>query len=90
MSELLYEKEGGIATITLNRPDRLNAISTGMLAALSEPTVDRDTLESLRMAELGLAESASGHLTKALADLADVLTPEQRRALLERFDHGHH
>jgi len=36
MSELLYEKDGPIATLTLNRPDRLNAISGPMLAALSE------------------------------------------------------
>lgn len=46
MSELLYEKDGPIATLTLNRPDRLNAISGPMLAALSErlveANVDRD------------------------------------------------
>ena len=27
MDEVLYEKYGAIATITLNRPERLNAIS---------------------------------------------------------------
>jgi enoyl-CoA hydratase len=46
MSELLYEKDGPIATLTLNRPDRLNAISGPMLAALSaklvEANEDRD------------------------------------------------
>ena len=36
MEEILYEKDGAIATITLNRPDRLNAISTTMLSALSK------------------------------------------------------
>jgi hypothetical protein len=36
MSELLYEKDGAIATITLNRPERLNAISVDMLAALDQ------------------------------------------------------
>ena len=40
MSELLYEKDGPIATLTLNRPDRLNAISGPMLAALSERLVE--------------------------------------------------
>jgi enoyl-CoA hydratase/carnithine racemase len=44
MSEVLYEKTGAIATITLNRPERLNAISGPMLMALSESLVacDRD------------------------------------------------
>jgi enoyl-CoA hydratase/carnithine racemase len=42
MSEVLYEKEGGIATITLNRPDRLNAISGPMLDQLSQRLVEAD------------------------------------------------
>ena len=40
MGELLYEKDGPIATITLNRPERLNAISGPMLAALSERLIE--------------------------------------------------
>ena len=35
-ADLLYEVDDHIATITLNRPDRLNAISGPMLGALSE------------------------------------------------------
>jgi enoyl-CoA hydratase/carnithine racemase len=46
MSELLYEKDGPIATITLNRPERMNTISGPMLAELSEKLLtanaDRD------------------------------------------------
>ena len=34
-SHLLYHQDGHTATITLNRPDRLNAISLGMLGSLS-------------------------------------------------------
>jgi enoyl-CoA hydratase/carnithine racemase len=34
--EVLYEVEGGIATITLNRPERMNAISGPMLAKLAQ------------------------------------------------------
>ena len=33
--DLLYDKDGHTATITLNRPDRLNAISLAMLESLS-------------------------------------------------------
>ena len=40
MSELLVEKEGGIGTLTLNRPERLNAISLPMLELLSEKLLD--------------------------------------------------
>jgi enoyl-CoA hydratase/carnithine racemase len=42
--DLLYDVSDNIATITLNRPDRLNAISGGMLASFSEAfrEADRD------------------------------------------------
>jgi enoyl-CoA hydratase/carnithine racemase len=36
VSDLLFEKDGAIATLTLNRPDRLNAISPSMLVVLGE------------------------------------------------------
>jgi enoyl-CoA hydratase/carnithine racemase len=44
MADLLYEKTGHVAVVTLNRPDRLNAISVAMLEALTEALrdVDRD------------------------------------------------
>jgi Spy/CpxP family protein refolding chaperone len=54
-----------------------------LLAALTQPTVDRQTLEQLRQAELQLAEAASTRIVQALADVADVLTPEQRVQLVK-------
>jgi Spy/CpxP family protein refolding chaperone len=53
-------------------------------AQLTGASVDRDALERIRKAELGLAEDASRRLVAALADAAEVLTPEQRKALAER------
>jgi len=59
------------------------------LQLLSQPTVDRGALETLRAEKLRLAEQASRRLTTALADIADALTPEQRRALAERAQRWH-
>lgn len=59
------------------------------LTLLTQPTVDRAALEALRASELKLAEDASRRLTQALADVADVLTPDQRKALAERLAHRH-
>ena len=44
MSEVLVERDGHVATVTLNRPERLNAISGAMLDQLSAALleVDRD------------------------------------------------
>ena len=58
---------------------------------LSQQNVDRAALEALRADHLKLAENASQRLTQALADVADVLTPEQRQQLAERINrrHGH-
>jgi enoyl-CoA hydratase/carnithine racemase len=48
MSELLYEKDGNIATLTMNRPDRMNAISGPMLAAMSERLIEADNDRDVR------------------------------------------
>jgi enoyl-CoA hydratase/carnithine racemase len=48
MSELLYEKDGPIATITLNRPERMNTISGPMLAELSARLLDANADRDVR------------------------------------------
>ncbi len=48
-TDLLYEVSDGIATITLNRPDRLNAISIPMLGALSKALRDSDLNDEVRV-----------------------------------------
>ena len=49
LEDLLYEKSGATATITLNRPDALNAISLAMLDSLSKALRDADRDESIRV-----------------------------------------
>jgi protein CpxP len=58
---------------------------------LSRDVVDRAALETLRVDQLRLAEQASQRFVQALADVADVLTPAQRKELAERIGrwHGH-
>jgi len=48
-AEVLYETEEGIATITLNRPERMNAISGPMLASLSEFLLKADADPKVRV-----------------------------------------
>jgi len=46
--DLLYDVSDNIATITLNRPDRLNAISGGMLASFSDAFREADRDRNVR------------------------------------------
>ena len=56
---------------------------------LAATTVDRGALERLRAEQLVLAEQASQRFVQALADVADVLTPAQRKELAERIGRMH-
>jgi enoyl-CoA hydratase/carnithine racemase len=48
MSDLLVERDGPVAILTLNRPDRLNAISIPMLGAFSEALLEADADRDVR------------------------------------------
>jgi protein CpxP len=56
---------------------------------LASDHVDRTALEALRADQIRLADGASRRLTQALADVADVLTPDQRKQLAERIGRWH-
>jgi len=61
-----------------------------MARELAGADVDRAALEQLRQKEVALADDASRVVVTAAGDLAEILTPAQRRdlvALLQRF-HG--
>ncbi len=57
-----------------------------LITTFGEETVDRQALEELRLERLETMDQASRRLVTALADVADVLTPEQRRTLVEHME----
>ena len=48
MGELIVERDGHIAVVTLNRPERLNAITTTMLDELSKALIELDDAADVR------------------------------------------
>ena len=60
-----------------------------LIAELARPQLDRAALERIRAAELVLAEEATTRLLDATVAIAEVLDPEQRQGLVERFAERH-
>jgi periplasmic protein CpxP/Spy len=56
-----------------------------LAAVLRTDKVDRAAIEQLRADQLALGETASKRASQAIADAAEVLTPGQRAALVERW-----
>jgi len=75
--DLIYEKADGIATITLNRPQALNAISLPMLESLSAALRDADADSSVRVIVLtgsGRGFCAGLDLKEMFAAATDALS----------------
>lgn len=51
----------------------------------SADTIDRGAIERARVEQIGAADAASKRFTQALTDVAEVLTPDQRKKLAARF-----
>jgi Spy/CpxP family protein refolding chaperone len=57
------------------------------LELLATPVVDRRALEQLRTTQMQVADAKSKRMVQAMADAAEVLTPEQRAKVAERMKH---
>ncbi|MGH8687560.1 MAG: Spy/CpxP family protein refolding chaperone [Burkholderiales bacterium] len=56
----------------------------------SADKIDRGAIERLRAEQTAAHDAASKRFTRALTDVAEVLTPDQRRKLAARFEHRRH
>ena len=63
--------------------EKARAARAQAVTLLTAPTIDRSAIERLRAENIGLAETASKRITQALADAAEVLSPEQRRKVAD-------
>ena len=60
-----------------------------LMQALLQPSVDRAALERARQSELQLAETVSTRLVDALAEISEILTPDQRAEVAEQISRFH-
>lgn len=72
MSDVLYECDGFVATVTLNRPERMNTISQPMLLALSEALVRAGRDSRVR----AIIVTGAGRAFCAGLDLQDAASDE--------------
>jgi protein CpxP len=57
--------------------------------ALAGPTIDRNSLEAVRVTHLQLADQASKRIVQLIADVGDLLTVPQRKALADHLAQMH-
>ena len=63
--------------------DKAQAARDRARSLLLQPSVDRTAIESFRAEQIALADTTSKRVAQALADAAEVLSPEQRRKIDE-------
>ena len=78
---LLYEKQGGVATLTLNRPAARNALTAAMLLDMERILIEIEADDEVRVVVL----TGTGRGFSAGADLKPVSKEERRRTQASSF-----
>jgi periplasmic protein CpxP/Spy len=72
--------------------DERKAMMDDVMTLLKSPTVDRGAIETKRLERVAKFEAASKQMSAAFGDIAEVLTPEQRKIvaalIADRMDHN--
>jgi len=68
---------------------QLQAGHTQFVQALTQSTIDRNGMETVREAHLQLADQASKRIVQLLGDVGNVLTPAQRQSLADHLQQMH-
>lgn len=58
-----------------------------MFSLLTQPTIDRSAVEAARMVQIDTTLQMSKRSTQFVVDVAEVLTPDQRKAIAEHMSH---
>lgn len=82
---ILYELDGGVATVTLNRPERLNAFNDLMIAETTEAFKRAERDSQVRCVVL----TGNGRAFSSGQDLKDVLEREADFSIGEHLLHGY-
>ncbi len=74
-------------TMTEVRPDRdeRKQMRADVIKILESPTIDRVAIENLRAKHVAEIDAKSKVVAKAIGDAAEILTPEQRKKLVEEW-----
>ncbi len=92
MSEtILVDRKGGVLTLTLNRPEVLNALNSELAEAFGEATEQAENDAAVRCVVLkgaGKHFCAGGDINSFAPALE--MTPDERRAMFRKFIHAVH
>lgn len=85
MATIRVEDDGAVRTITLNRPERRNALAPGMIDALTAALVDANTCGARVVVLAGEGESFCAGLDLAVLREMGGMSAEQHRVEAERL-----
>lgn len=66
--------------------DDFRSFRDDLAALIAAPQIDRNAAEQMRAERVEAIDEASRRMTEAFLEAAEVLTPEQRVALVEKFE----